>query len=138
MVRTTYTARVERVVDGDTVDVLVSLGFGLWAEERVRIHGIDTPETRTRDLEEKVAGLAAKARVQELLPINSTVTLKGTERGKYGRILADIVRDNVSVAETLIEEHLAVEYHGQSKEDIEAAHLANRKILVEGGLYENS
>ena len=138
MVRTTYTARVERVVDGDTVDVLVSLGFGLWAEERVRIHGIDTPETRTRDLEEKVAGLAAKARVQELLPINSTVTLKGTERGKYGRILADIVRDNMSVGETLIEEHLAVEYHGQSKEDIEAAHLANRKILVEGGLYENS
>ncbi|MYC16958.1 MAG: thermonuclease family protein [Gemmatimonadetes bacterium] len=119
-------ARIERVVDGDTVDVLINLGYGVWKEERVRIVGIDTPECRTRDLDEKRMGLMAKARVVGMCPAGGEVVLRGTERGKYGRILADIIVDDISVAETLICERLAVAYHGQSKEDIADEHLENR------------
>ena len=129
-----YTARVERVIDGDTVDVLVCLGFGTWREERVRIVGVDTPETRTRDKAEKAMGQKAKERVKGLLPVGAMVTLKGTERGKFGRILADIVTgDGVSVVDTLIGERLAVAYHGQSKDDIRAAHLENRAYHQQKG-----
>lgn len=121
-----YKARIDRVVDGDTVDVFMALGFGSWREERVRIVGIDTPETRTRDLNEKRMGMMAKVRVVGMCPVGCEVVLRGAERGKYGRILADIIVDDVSVAETLIAERLAVAYHGQSKEDIADEHLENR------------
>lgn len=121
-----YKARVDRVVDGDTVDVFMALGFGVWKEERVRIVGIDTPECRTRDLDEKRMGMMAKARVVDMCQVGIEVVLRGTERGKYGRILADIIVDGVSVAETLIAERLAVAYRGQSKEDIQDEHLKNR------------
>ena len=92
-----YRAIVLRVVDGDTVDVDIDLGFGIWMKrERVRMMGIDTPESRTRDKVEKVFGLAAKERLRELLPVGSTTVLK-TEidkkgedaKGKFGRILGD-------------------------------------------------
>ena len=86
-----YKCIIERVVDGDTVDVSIDLGFGVWLHnERVRILGIDAPETRTRDLEEKAAGLDAKAFVAQLLPVGSEqVLISKAFEGKFGRILGD-------------------------------------------------
>ena len=95
-----YRAKVIKVVDGDTVDVDIDLGFGVWLkDERVRIMGIDTPESRTRDKVEKKFGLAAKARLKELLgatPILKTQVGKGGEdmKGKFGRILGDFLTED--------------------------------------------
>jgi len=140
-----YKCKILRVVDGDTVDVDIDLGFGVWMhKERVRVNGIDTPESRTRDLEEKAFGLAAKERVKELLPIGSMQVLKTEidksgedKKGKFGRILGDFkiyfpVYDRWStLTESLIKEGHAVAYHGQSKDDIQEAHMRNRKRLIE-------
>ena len=92
-----YKCKILRVVDGDTVDVDIDLGFGVWMhKERVRVNGIDTPESRTRDLEEKAFGHAEKERVKELLPIGSMQVLKTEidksgedKKRKFGRILGD-------------------------------------------------
>ena len=115
-----YKAHLLRVVDGDTVDVDIDLGFGIWMhKERIRVHGIDTPESRTRDLEEKKRGLAAKDRVLELCPIGADVTLKTSKdgKGKFGRILGEIYVEGIlqSVNQLLIEEGHAVEYFGGSR-----------------------
>ena len=125
-----YKCKVTRVVDGDTVDVNIDLGFGVWLhKERVRIQGIDTPESRTRDKEEKVYGLAAKAELKVLLDDDNVklITKKYDAKGKFGRILGDFSVKGVTVSRVMIERHHAVEYHGQSKEEIREAHLANRK-----------
>lgn len=86
-----YKCIIRRVVDGDTVDVDIDLGFGTWLhDQRVRIGGIDAPETRTRDLVEKAAGLESKAFVEQLLPVDSVQVLKCNQynsTGKYGRII---------------------------------------------------
>jgi micrococcal nuclease len=130
-----YKCRIDRVVDGDTVDVDIDLGFGVWLQkERVRMYGIDTPESRTRDLEEKKYGLAAKAFVLAFLPVDSMQTLRTKKdgKGKFGRILGEfVIYDGKTHRETtlnqmLIETSNAVKYHGQSKEEIEAEHLENR------------
>jgi len=140
-----YKCKILRVVDGDTVDVDIDLGFGVWMhKERVRVNGIDAPESRTRDLEEKAFGLAAKERVKELLPIGSMQVLKTEidksgedKKGKFGRILGDFkiyfpAYDRWStLTESLIKEGHAVAYHGQSKDDIQEAHMRNRKRLIE-------
>ena len=114
-----YSAIIRRWVDGDTVDVTLDLGFDIWYNNRVRLLGINTPESRTRDLEEKERGLAAKERVNELCPVGSTVQLKTTKdgRGKFGRILGEIFMTGVvqSVNQLLIEEGHAVEYFGGKK-----------------------
>ena len=142
-----YKALVNRVIDGDTVDVDIDLGFGIWMkDERVRIMGIDTPESRTSDLLEKKFGLAAKAKLSELLkgtPILKTQINKDGEdmKGKFGRILGDfIVADGYGgyangslVTEIMIAEGHAVPYTGGSKEEIEALHLKNREKLIENG-----
>lgn len=137
----TYRCKILRVVDGDTVDVDIDLGFGVWMhKERVRMMGIDTPESRTRDLEEKAFGVASKERLKELLPIGSMQVLK-TEidksgedaKGKFGRILGDFLIDSRRVSKILIDEGHAVEYHGQSKEDVQAQHMANRERLLNEG-----
>ena len=130
-----YRCKIIRVVDGDTVDVDIDLGFGVWLhKERVRIYGIDTPESRTRDLEEKRYGLAAKEFVKEFVRDKggSNIVLRTRKydaKGKFGRILGDIIVDNVSMSETMIKEHHAVPYHGQSKEEIAEAHLKNREFV---------
>ena len=121
-----------RVVDGDTVDVDIDLGFGVWLhKERVRIYGIDTPESRTRDLEEKKYGLAAKEFVKQFVKGNNIIlrTEKYDAKGKFGRILGDIIVDKVSMSDTMIKEHHAVPYYGQSKDDIAESHLANRAFI---------
>ena len=130
-----YRCKVTRVVDGDTVDVDIDLGFGVWLhKERVRIYGIDTPESRTRDLEEKKYGLAAKEFVKEFVRDKggSNIVLRTQKydaKGKFGRILGDIIVDKVSMSETMIKEHHAVPYYGQSIETIAESHLKNREFI---------
>jgi len=141
-----YRATIVKIIDGDTVDVDIDLGFGIvLSDERVRIAGIDTPESRTRDLEEKKFGLAAKARVKQLLGktcvLKTQINKSGEDmKGKFGRILGDF---NVYDSDTdswklltsiLISEGHAVPYHGQNKDDVQKAHLANRVKLLEDGV----
>jgi len=136
-----YRAKILKVVDGDTVDVDIDLGFGVClTDERVRIMGIDTPESRTRDLTEKAFGLASKERLKELLPEGSYQVLK-TEvakngedmKGKFGRILGDFLIGEKRVTAYMIEEGHAVPYHGQSKDDVQEQHMKNReRLLAEG------
>ena len=80
----TYKAKLDRVIDGDTIDVNIDLGFDIQIKKRVRFAGINTPESRTRYLEEKARGLAAKDRVKAILAENDTFTLQSNEVGKYG------------------------------------------------------
>lgn len=123
-----YPVKVLRVVDGDTVDVDIDLGFGVWMrKQRIRMLGIDTPESRTRDKEEKVYGLAAKAFLKEALK-KGPVTLRTVKdgKGKFGRILGEFIVNNININEFMIVNYHGVAYHGQSKEDIAEEHLANR------------
>jgi|TARA_B100001093_G_scaffold515331_1_gene591431 micrococcal nuclease len=138
-----YRCKVIKVIDGDTVDVDIDLGFDIIIKgERVRIMGIDTPESRTRDKVEKKFGLASKARLKELIggrsgPILKTqINRKGEDmRGKFGRILGDFVTDDGRlVTDILVEEGHAVAYFGGSKEEIQDKHMANRKKLIREGL----
>mgnify|MGYP006232007233 CR=1 FL=1 len=124
-----YKAIVIKVIDGDTVDVDLDLGFDVMLKkERVRIMGIDTPESRTRDKEEKKFGLASKARLKELLGKDTVlVCQKYDAKGKFGRILGDFLCKGRALSIVMVDNHHAVAYHGQSKEDIKEAHLANRK-----------
>ena len=112
-----YNAIVRRVVDGDTMDVTLDLGFDILYNNRIRLYGINTPESRTRDLEEKKLGLAAKDRVKELCPVGSSVIIKTTKegRGKYGRILGEIFVGEVNINQQLVTEGHAVEYFGGSR-----------------------
>ena len=130
-----YKCKIVRVVDGDTVDVDIDLGFGVWMhKERIRLHGIDTPESRTRDLEEKKYGLLAKEQIRFFLPEGSMQTLVtvGDKAGKFGRILGKFkIFDSKNDCETtindwMIQEHHAAPYFGQSKEEIAQIHLDNR------------
>jgi micrococcal nuclease len=123
-------------VDGDTVDVDIDLGFGVWLrKERVRLYGIDTPESRTRDLEEKFYGNLSKDFINDYCPKGSYITLRThlDEKGKFGRILGELIVNKVNLNEQMIENSLAVEYFGQSKVDIEKEHLMNRVKLNNKG-----
>ena len=130
-----YDVKVIKVVDGDTVDVDIDLGFGVWIhKERVRLHGIDTPESRTSDATEKVFGLKAKAFLEKWVTAGD-VTLRTKTydaKGKFGRILGELwyAREH-NINQKMIDEHHAVAYHGQSKDDIQEQHLKNREILLE-------
>jgi len=111
-----YVARVLEVIDGDTVDVSIDLGFSVQHTIRVRLYGINTPETRTRNKEEKQKGLAAKARLKELIEgkfVN--IKTKKDETEKFGRYLAEIYIDGVNVNQTLITEGHAKEYFGEKR-----------------------
>lgn len=134
-----YDVKVIKVVDGDTVDVDINLGFGIvLTDERVRIMGIDTPESRTSDKIEKVFGLAAKARLKELLDedaiLITTEDKHGEDmKGKFGRVLGDFRVGGKTVTQILIEEGHAVAYNGESKDDVQAQHMVNRQRLVAEG-----
>lgn len=131
-----YECKISRVVDGDTVDVDIDLGFGTWrCAERIRLYGVDTPECRTRDKQEKAAGLLAKEFVEDALHVGGTYKLQTREKGKFGRFLGVIfITKKTSINAALISENLAVAYHGQSKGEIAAAHLENYEVLKEKGL----
>ena len=134
-----YNCKILKVIDGDTVDVDIDLGFGIiLTDERVRIMGIDTPESRTRDAIEKKFGLASKERLKELLKDEAILITKDDKhgedmKGKFGRVLGDFRVGGKTVTEILIEEGHAVAYHGQSKDDIQEAHLENRQRLIAEG-----
>ena len=128
-----YKCKIIKVIDGDTTDVDIDLGFGVWLKkQRIRFFGIDTPESRTRDLEEKKYGLAAKKYVTDHMPLGSTQTLVTVKdgKGKYGRILGQFKLEDGSILnDNMIAEHHAVAYFGQSKDDIEEEHLVNRELV---------
>jgi len=137
-----YRCTIKRVVDGDTVDIDIDLGFGIWIHnERVRLYGIDTPESRTRDLEEKKCGIYAKQCVETFLPVDSSQTLKTYKDkvGKFGRVLGEFVvydpeQDRqTTINEYMIRNKIGVAYSGKSKDDIKQEHLDNRKYLYESG-----
>ena len=117
-----YSAKVVRVVDGDTLDAEIDIGFDVFVKKRIRLYGIDTWESRTRDLEEKEKGLAAKARLIELLEDNGNkFVLQSHELGKYGRVLGSIILDDDRDAcDILMEEGHAYSYHGGNKEEARA------------------
>ena len=138
---TEYNANLVKVVDGDTVDVDIDLGFGIWLKnERVRVMGIDTPESRTSDKIEKLFGLAAKYRLQALLEEHCTLVTTDDrrgedERGKFGRVLGDFkMADGRLVTQVLMDEGHAVDYYGGSKEENLEKHMVNRERLVEEGI----
>ena len=119
-----YRGKLDRVVDGDTIDALIDVGFDIWLKKRVRFQGIDAWESRTRNLEEKAKGLEAKARLIELLDKVSNkpgfFRIKSHGLGKYGRLLGEIfIMDNddnqISINEKLIEEGHAYVYEGGKK-----------------------
>ena len=102
-----YKAKVHRIIDGDTVDVTIDLGFEMTTKQRIRLYGIDTPETRTRDLEEKARGKAAKARLLELLnDCGRQIVVRTTKKGKYGRILGKLLhaKSHENFNQTLLKE----------------------------------
>ena len=133
-----YKAVIDRVIDGDTVDVDIKLGFDVvLAKQRVRLYGIDTPESRTRNLEEKVRGLLSKGYLKNKCPKGSIVTLVSKERGKFGRILGILYNEEnkeLSVNDRMIEDGYAVPYTGGSKDELEAKHMENKEILISKGL----
>ena len=141
-----YNVKILKIVDGDTVDVDIDLGFGIvLTDERVRIMGIDTPESRTSDKIEKIFGLASKDRLKHLLnkeAILVTTIDKGGEdmKGKFGRVLGDFKcyyapeDRETTVSEILIKEGHAVAYHGQSKDDVQGQHIINRERLLKEGI----
>ena len=116
-----YKSNLLKIVDGDTIDVDLDLGFSVvLKKQRIRLYGINTPESRTRDLEEKRYGLAAKARLRELLEEADQIIVKTAidkkARGKYGRILGTIWADDLNVNELLVEEGHAIPYFGGKKQ----------------------
>ena len=135
-----YKVKILKVVDGDTVDVDIDLGFGIWLrDERVRVMGIDTPESRTSDKVEKVFGLAAKARLSSLLGadaiLQTQVSKKGEDmKGKFGRVLGNFTTTNGEhCADVLLREGHAVAYSGGSKDANIHRHLENRQALIDSG-----
>jgi len=138
-----YDVRLLKAVDGDTVDVDIDLGFNIWLrDERVRIMGIDTPESRTSDKVEKLFGKAAKVRLKELLTeggvLVTTEEKNGEDmRGKFGRILGDFkIPDGRKVTDVLVEEGHCVPYFGGSKEEVQAKHMVNRQKLLREGIVD--
>ena len=139
----TYRCVIKKIIDGDTVDVDIDLGFDVWLRnQRLRIYNIDTPESRTSDPVEKIFGLAAKSRVESLLLIGEpyiiTTHISGTKtdlKEKFGRILADfkLPENQKTLSEILISEGFAVKYNGESKEDLRQLHEKNRTRLINEG-----
>lgn len=108
-----YKCKIERIVDGDTIIVSIDVGFGIWLKDiPIRVLGINTPEVRTKDIIEKIAGMKAKARVEELLPVGSTVIVNTElDKEKFGRILGDFLIDGKeSLGHILLAEGLAESY----------------------------
>ena len=129
-----YKCNLVKVVDGDTVDVDIDLGFGVWLrKQRIRLYGIDTPESRTRDKVEKVYGLGKDFLSKMLSTGEMSIKTYKDAKGKFGRILGELFMKTsvgeLSVNQSLVENSHAVRYYGQSKEVLLSEHLTNRKIL---------
>jgi len=128
----TYNFNATRIVDGDTIDGIIDLGFGIKLDHRVRLMGMDTPETRTKNKNEKIIGNLAKQRVKDLIHNALTITIKThlDTAGKFGRILGELFIDNqtISINQLLINEKLAVPYTGSTKLSFEE-NVANGLLL---------
>jgi len=139
-----YMAKLIKVVDGDTIDCDIDLGFGVWMKnQRVRLYGINAPETRTKDLVEKEAGERAKLRLIAMMSDKFLLTSVKDKKGKFGRILGEIwincTEDGdefggwTNVNKWMCENGYAVGYWGQNKDDIKSEHWKNREYLAEQG-----
>jgi micrococcal nuclease len=139
-----YKAKFIRVVDGDNIILDIDLGFDMVLKnQNVRLWGIDAPESRTRDLEEKKFGMLTKEYLEEHLTEDVQIKSHKDVRGKFGRILAEVFlwnpaqeKWNRNINKELVSKNLAVEYKGQSKELIEESHLFNREVLYSKGVVE--
>ena len=133
-----YSCTVTRVVDGDTIDVILDLGFSILHKCRVRLYGIDTPESRTRNKDEKVRGKLASKFLEDSINDGTKIILRSKlkdSKGKYGRVLGEVIVDDININELMVKRYLAVKYYGQSKQDVETEHLRNKKKLIELGVY---
>ena len=142
-----YNVTIVRVVDGDTARVDIDLGFGVtYANQNVRFFGIDTEESRTRDLTEKWYGKLAAQYVKDRLIVGQRYKMSTTiDKGKYGRILgtfyvidAENWNEEYNLNERMVTENYAVAYFGQSKDDIQEGHMANRQRLAQRGLHPDN
>lgn len=134
-----YQCEVKRIVDGDTVDVIIDLGFSIHFSTRVRLYGIDTPESRTRDKDEKVRGFLSKDYLKEWLDQGGVIIRTYRDKkGKFGRVLGEMVVGGRNINLLMVEENLAVKYEGQSKDDIKKEHQVNREKLIEKGIFDPS
>ena len=137
-----YKCQVKRVVDGDTMDVILDLGFDIHHAVRVRMAGIDTPESRTRDKDEKARGKLSKAFLKESIKGKKIVlkTKIKDSKGKFGRVIAEVWAEFEegslrNINELMIKECYAVKYNAENKALVEEAHLVNRQILIDKGLF---
>ena len=131
--------KVTKIVDGDTIDVLLDMGFDIKYSSRVRLFGIDTPESRTRNKEEKVRGLISKEYLKNAIKKAKKLTIKthkGSETGKFGRILGEIFADGVNLNLKMCEEGYAVQYYGQNKSLVESEHKKNKAKLIKKGILK--
>ena len=123
-----YTATDVKVIDGDTFDCTFELGFDISIRQRVRLLNIDTPECRTKDAEEKKYGQMAKRALIDQVKYAKVLTVKCSEREKFGRVLGELWAD-ANVNKWLCDNHYAVPYTGQSRDKVAEQHIANRAIL---------
>tara|TARA_R110002126_G_scaffold169675_1_gene318672 strand:+ start:131 stop:553 length:423 start_codon:yes stop_codon:yes gene_type:complete len=131
-----YNCKVKRVVDGDTVDVVIDLGFDIHFATRVRLYGMDTPESRTRNKDEKVRGYMSKDFLEEWMEKDDVIIrTRRDKKGKFGRVLGEMFVRGENINKLMVQECLAVEYYGQSKDDIEKQHMLNREVLIEKRLF---
>ena len=137
-----YNCKVKRVVDGDTMDVILDLGFDVHHAVRVRMAGIDTPESRTRDKDEKARGKLSKAFLKESIKGKKIVlkTKIKDSKGKFGRVIAEVWAEFEkgslrNINELMIKECYAVKYNAENKALVAEAHLVNRQILIDKGLF---
>ena len=132
-----YICTVTKIIDGDTLDVDIDLGFSVkLTKQRIRMLGIDTPESRTRNLEEKKRGLLSKAYLASKCPVGSRVKLTSHDKGKFGRILGEIfeMESEVSINKIMCDEGYAVEYYGGNKDALEGLHEINKQKLIDKGV----
>ena len=135
-----YSCTIRSITDGDGLRVDIDLGFGVTLRGddgrgvNIRLYGIDAPESRTRNKQEKAHGLLAKKFLQDNLKVGERYILRTKERGKFGRWLGEIKTRKGLITRLLIKNKLAVKYHGQNKKEIKAAHEVNRKELKALGL----
>tara|TARA_R100001143_G_C3286265_1_gene99072 strand:+ start:33 stop:455 length:423 start_codon:yes stop_codon:yes gene_type:complete len=133
-----YKCTIDRVVDGDTVDAIINLGFSVMFKSRVRLYGIDTPESRTRNKDEKALGLLSKDFLKNKIESGNEIVLRTKlrdSRGKFGRVLAVVVVDGEDINQLMIDNFYGAAYFGQSKDEIKEEHISNRQILIDLGIH---
>ena len=132
-----YNCEVKRIVDGDTVDVVIDLGFDIHYSSRVRLYGIDTPESRTRNKDEKVRGLMSKKYLTDALSKGQgVIKTHKDKKGKFGRVLGEMYVADKNINLMMVDDNLAVKYKGQNKKQIEEEHQVNRELLIAKGLFD--